>query len=81
MKDKILFYSPRICYEIEAKENTCNIKVYMEGFETSYDSSLCCTLEDFSENTETATRFIESVSASCALPTHIPQLAEEFLSE
>ncbi len=81
MKEKLTFYSPRICYEIEILENSCNINIYIEGFENSDDPAQRCELRNFSDSREKSEQFVSFISSSCALPVHIPQLAEEFLSQ
>ena len=80
MKNKTVFYSPRICYEVTSRRKSCDVNVYIEGFGSSDDPSLHCILRDFSADRKTAVSFVESVSSSCALPVHIPQLAKDFFS-
>lgn len=80
MNDKAVFTSPRIYYEIEASENSFDINVYLEGFSESCDTSVHCRIENFCEDFCKAERFVEAVASSCALPVHIKELAEEFLS-
>lgn len=80
MKEKKILTSPRIFYELETVNNHCNLSVYLEGFADSKDPEVCCKIEDFTEDTQKAVRFIENISHACALPVHIPELAEEFLS-
>ena len=80
MEDYAIYYSPVICYKITRSENSYNLSVYIQGHQNSSDPTLCCTLEDFSDSEEHTRRFALSLAGSAALPIHIPELAEEFLS-
>ena len=80
MDTEIVFYSPRICYKITRSHKNFNIEVYEEGFANSIDKTRHCFIEDFCCDIETATTFVKHLSSSCAMPVHIPELAEEFLS-
>lgn len=80
MEKQTIFYSKRICYEIKSLNKSFSIDVYTEGFADSKDNTQHCFIENFCEDIETATAFVKLLSSSCALPVHIPELAEEFLS-
>lgn len=80
MNDKTVFTSPRIYYEIETSGSSFNINVYLEGFAQSPDPSAHCRIENFCEDFCKAERFVKAISSSCALPVHMKELAEEFLS-
>lgn len=80
METDIIFYSPRICYKIKHSCNNFSIDVYEEGFAHSKDKTRRCFIENFCSDIETATSFVKILSSTCALPIHIPELAEEFLS-
>ncbi len=80
MDTENILYSPVICYEISGSENGYQVDVYLQGHKNCTDPRLHCTLTDFSENEKLTRKFIGYLSASCALPVHIPEIAEEYLS-
>ena len=79
MLENLIFHSPRIFYEIEKEGDSYGINVYFEGFENSEDSSKRCRVKNISRDIKTTAEFVSIISASCALPVHIPELARDFL--
>lgn len=80
MDSEKIYHSPVICYEISKQNKGYQLDVYLQGHKESTDPKLHSTLRDFSDNRESADTFAEYLCASCALPIHIPELAEEYLS-
>lgn len=80
MEENTVYYSPVICYEIIPEKNSYHIKVYLNGCQGSKNNELCCELRDFTEDKAKAEAFAEHLAKNAALPIHIPELAEEFLS-
>ncbi len=80
MDSENIYYSPIICYEVSKSDDGYLIDVYLQGHKLSTNTNLHCTLRNFSEDMQTATDFARYLSANCALPVHIPELAEEYLS-
>ena len=80
MEDQIIYYSPVICYEVIPHQNSYSVDVYFQGSKDSDDENLHSFLKDFSEDKETTLNFVISLSKNAALPLHVPELAEEFLS-
>jgi len=78
--ENTIYYSPIICYEISYSENSYHITVYLKGHKNSKDSALFCELRNFSEDKTEAETFAKSLAENAAMPIHIPELAEEFLS-
>ena len=77
---KTIYYSPVVCYEISHTDNSYHITVYLKGHKHSKDSALFCELKNFSDEKEKAESFARSLAQNAAMPIHIPELAEEFLS-
>ena len=75
-----IIYSPTICYEISKSSNGYGIDIYLEGHKHSQKPHLHYYLADFSQDRKNAEDFAHYLSANCAMPVHIPELAEEFLS-
>ena len=80
MEQDNVYHSPVICYEISFSDKAYNIDVYLEGHKNSDSPNLHCEIRNFSEDEEFARRFAFMLSQNAALPIHIPELAEEFLS-
>ena len=80
MEQSTIYRSPVICYEISHSNNAYHIDVYVDGFKNSTLADMHCALLNFSTESEIAHRFAKLMSQSAALPIHIPELAEEFLS-
>lgn len=80
MEDSIIYRSPVICYEVERHNHSYNISVYLEGFKNSASEKYFCEIKNFSQDETTAREFALLLSQNAALPIHIPELAEEFLS-
>ena len=75
-----IYHSPVICYEVTEDNKSFGIDVYYEKFKNSDNNELCCSLKNFSVTEEKAHLFAIKLAQSSALPLHIPELAEEFLS-
>lgn len=80
MDSENIFYSPVICYEVTDGNCGYQIDVYIKGHKHSTDPEFHCILNNFSEDINTAESFARYLSANCALPVHIPEIAEEYLS-
>ena len=80
MEESIIYRSPVICYEVSKNGDSYSINVYLEGFRNSDSKNLSCEIKDFSTDESAARHFALILSQSAALPIHIPELAEEFLS-
>ncbi len=80
MDSEMIYHSPVICYEISKSNKMYQIDVYLQGHKESTDPKFHSILRDFSDNSADAKVFAEHLCANCALPIHIPELAEEFLS-
>lgn len=74
------FTSPVIRYEITEENSSFGIKVYYSEHKNSDDPELSCEIKDFSATIDKALSFAEMLARNCALPVHVPELAEEFLS-
>lgn len=79
MKNTI-FYSPVVCYEVSYSKNSYHITVYLKGHKRSRDSEHYCELKNFSDDRTKAESFARNLAQNAAMPIHIPELAEEFLS-
>ena len=75
-----IYYSPVVCYEISQTDKSYHITVYIKGHKHSKDSALFCELRNFSEDKTLAENFVRNLAQNAAMPIHIPELAEEFLS-
>ena len=75
-----IYRSPVICYEVTEDNNSFCIDVYYEKFRNSDNNELCCRLKNFSSSKEKAHQFAIKLAQNSALPLHVPELAEEFLS-
>ncbi len=75
-----IYYSPLICYEVTEEEGAFGVDVYYSEFKDSEKPELHCIIKNFSETSEKAHSFAKELAKNCALPLHIPELAEEFLS-
>ena len=80
MEQSTIYRSPVVCYEISYSKNAYHIDVYVEGYKNSPLENMHCTLQNFSEDSKSAHSFAKLMAQSAALPVHIPELAEEFLS-
>ena len=80
MEQNTIYRSPVVCYEISYSNKAYHIDVYVEGFKNSPLDTLHCSLKNFSTDAQSAHRFAKLMSQSAAMPIHIPELAEEFLS-
>jgi len=80
MQPNIIYRSPVICYEISKHNNAYQIDVYIDGHKNSLRKDLHCVLKDFSEDESKARHFALVLSQNAALPVHVPELAEEYLS-
>ncbi len=80
MTSQQIYYSPLICYEVTEEENSFGINVYYSKFKNSEKPELHCVIKNFSATSEKAHSFAKVLAESCALPVHVPELAEEFLS-
>lgn len=80
MKKENIYRSPVIYYEIEEDNNSYHLDVYIEGHKNSPLKNLHCKLSDFTNDIERIHCFARNLSENAALPVHIPELAEEFLS-
>ncbi len=75
-----IYHSPLICYEVTEENNSFGISVYYSDAKNSENPELHCEIKDFSTTSEKAHSFAKELAKSCALPLHVPELAEEFLS-
>lgn len=75
-----IYHSPLICYEVTQENNTFGIDVYFSEHKDSQKAEHHCVIKNFSTISEKAHNFARLLSESCALPVHVPELAEEFLS-
>ncbi len=75
-----IYHSPLICYEVTEENNSFGISVYYSDSKNSEKPELHCVIKDFSTISEKAHTFAKELAKSCALPLHVPELAEEFLS-
>ena len=80
MEQDIVYRSPLILYKVSRRNNSYNIDVYLEGFKSSDNKNYHCEIKNFSADAEKAKTFARILSQNAALPIHIPELAEEFLS-
>ncbi len=80
MKTKQVYHSPVICYEVTEEEKSYGINVYFSNHRDSQDPELNCVIKDFTTISEKAHSFAKKLADNCALPVHVPELAEEFLS-
>ncbi|MBE6738516.1 MAG: hypothetical protein E7566_07710 [Ruminococcaceae bacterium] len=80
MEESVIYRSPIICYEVSKNQNAYDISVYLEGYKNSKCKNHSCEIKDFSEDKTKALDFAFMLSRNCALPIHIPELTEEFLS-
>lgn len=80
MEESVIYRSPVICYEVSKNEKAYDISVYMEGYKNSECRNQSCKIKDFSQDRNRALDFALMLSRNCALPIHIPELTEEFLS-
>lgn len=80
MTSQKIYHSPLICYEVTQQENSFGINVYFMGSKDACDGELHCEIKNFSNLAEQAHGFAQELAKSCALPVHVPELAEEFLS-
>ncbi|MGN0453047.1 MAG: DUF6514 family protein [Ruminococcus sp.] len=82
MKRVKVYYSPVICYEIiKSDSQNYSIDCYIEGKTGAGDPNSRCVLEDFSNDMETAEAFTKLLAENGAFPIHVPELAENFLSD
>ncbi|MBQ8001727.1 MAG: hypothetical protein IJ298_11150 [Ruminococcus sp.] len=75
-----IYHSPVICYEVTQEEDSFGISVYYSNHKQSDDPELHCELRQVCNAYDTAHSLVQKLSGSCALPVHIPELVEEFLS-
>lgn len=80
MKKISTFHSPSICYEIIEENSFFHINTYIKNSENSENPNSRCLLRNFSKDLETAELFAKVVSSAAALPVHIEELADAFLS-
>lgn len=80
MEESVIYRSPVICYEVSKNRNSYDIHVYLEGHKNSVCKDQSCEIKDFSRERSKALDFALMLSRNCALPIHIPELTEEFLS-
>ena len=80
MEENVIYRSPVICYEVSKNKNSYDISVYLDGYKNAAHKDYFCEIRNFSEDKEKAMGFALNLSKNAALPIHIPELAEEFLS-
>ena len=80
MEKEAIYHSPVICYEVSYSNGAYNLEVYIDGFKGSKSPKLYCRICNFSEDGKNIHNFAQAISQNAALPIHIPELAEEFLS-
>ena len=80
MEESVIYRSPVICYEVSKNQEAYDISVYMEGYKNSKSKKHNIEIKGFSEDKSKALDFAFTLSRNCALPIHLPELAEEFLS-
>lgn len=80
METENIYYSPLICYELSYENKSYGIDVYLQGHKNSSDPKLHLTIKDFSQDEAFTRGFLQLISSGCALPVHIPEIAEEYLS-
>ncbi len=80
MKAKQIYHSPVICYEVTEENSSYGVSVYYSTHGKSDNPQLCCVIKNLTSNIEKAHTFAKELANSCALPIHVPELAEEFLS-
>lgn len=80
MKNIRTYHSPHISYEIYEEDSCYHINAYIENEKNSDNPQRHVLLRNFSRDLETAEIFAKAVSDSAALPVHMEELAESFLS-
>lgn len=80
METENIYYSPIICYELSYENSTYGIEVYLQGHKNSDNPQTHLILKDFSKDEAFVRSFLKFVSSGCAMPVHIPEIAEEYLS-
>ncbi len=81
MKKISTFHSPSICYEIIEEDSFFHIKTYLKNSEDPHNPNHVSLIKNFSKSLETAELFTKAVSSAAALPIHMEELAEAFLSD
>lgn len=80
MKTEQIYHSPIICYEVTEDKNTYGINVYFSTHKGSENRELNCEISNITTLGEKAHAFAKELARNCALPLHVPELLEEFLS-
>lgn len=81
MKKVNVYYSPVICYEITEENEKFSLNAYVIGAAHSDNTNLHVVIKDFTDNRDCAENFVRILSESAALPIHIPEISEAFMSE
>lgn len=74
------YHSPHINYEIVEENSHFHINAYTGDKKDSTDPECHVVLRDFSRDLETAEIFTKAISSAAALPIHLEELADSFLS-
>lgn len=80
MNSKQVYHSPLICYEVTKEDNSYGINVYFSTHKDSLNRERHCEVKNITPIKEKAHTFAKELAESCALPIHVPELLEEFLS-
>ncbi|MBQ3073779.1 MAG: hypothetical protein IJD19_03770 [Ruminococcus sp.] len=81
MKKVNVYYSPVICYEITEENEMFSLNAYIVGAAHSENTNLHTVIRNFTDKRDRAENFVRILSESAALPIHIPEISEAFMSE